>query len=292
MKKILLLLFVLNGLPAVFAQNPQIQGDLMLCPYTNGTATVTNPIYDSYQWYSKFWFTSDEYLPIQGATSSSLTYDWFNYDQSLFKVVVTLGATTLESNVIQIDSYNWSNLVVITEMNDAVTTNIDNGNFMLCPGGSFTNTISSPYNTNIQWFKDGNPIVGANQTTYEINEPGSYYVQGAPDFCPNSTNSNQTEPLIVETDTNCNLSTGPNKTPKDSFRIFPNPVSSSLSLDSSNGFSIGRYSITDTAGKLIMGRKVDFGTNLTIDVSMLSNGLYFLRLEGEFGSTTLKFVKE
>ena len=292
MKKILLLLFLLNGFSTVFAQNPQIQGDLMLCPYTNGTATVTNPIYDSYQWYSKFWFTPDEYLPIQGATSSSLTYDWLNYDQSLFKVVVTLGATTLESNVIQIDSYNWSNVIVITEMNESVTTNIDNGNFMLCPGGSFINTISSPYVTNIQWFKNGNLIAGANQTTYEINEPGIYYVQGAPDFCPNSINGNQTEPLIVEADTNCNLGTGPNKTLKDSFRIFPNPVSSILSLDSNNGFSINKYSIIDTAGKLIMGRKVNFGTNLTIDTSMLSNGLYLLRLEGEFGSTTLKFVKE
>ena len=64
MKKILLLLLLLNGLSKMSAQNPQIQGDLMLCPYTDGTATVMEPIYDSYQWYSKYWFTPDEFVEV------------------------------------------------------------------------------------------------------------------------------------------------------------------------------------------------------------------------------------
>lgn len=292
MKKILLLLLLLNGFSKLFAQNPEIQGDVMLCPYTNGTATVTNPIYDSYQWYTKYWFSPDEYQPIQGATSSSFTYDWYNYDQSLFKVVVTLGTATLESNVIQIDSYNWSNLIVISELNETVTSNLDNGNLMLCPGGSFTNTISSPYTTNIQWFKDETPITGANQSTYVITEAGSYYVQGAPSYCPNSINSNQTQPIIVEMNLNCNLSTNPIKTLKEAIRIYPNPVTSNLSLEINNLVNVSKYSISDTTGKLIIESNASLENNATIDVSSLSNGLYFLKLESNMGNLIQKFIKE
>lgn len=292
MKKALLLLLFLNGVCQSFAQSPIIEGDLMLCPDTEGTATVTNQTaYDSYQWYSKYWFTADEYQPIQGATEASFTYDWYTYDQSLFKVVVTLGGETLESNVIQIDSYAWSSLIIQSEMNESVSTNMDNGNFMLCPGGSFSNTVGSPYNANIQWYKDNVAIAGANQATYLISEPGNYHVEAAPDFCPNSISNNQSLPLVVVTDTECNLGTNPNKL-KNNVSIAPNPVSTALQLTIGTNATINKYSIIDTTGKVIETKVVTLSNAATIDVSHLSNGLYLLVLESDSGNASQKFIKE
>lgn len=58
------------------AQQPVIEGDLLLCPDTNGTATITSPIvYDSYQWYFRYWFLADPFVAIDGATQQSFTYD-------------------------------------------------------------------------------------------------------------------------------------------------------------------------------------------------------------------------
>ena len=179
MKRTLLLIFCFATFANVSAQAPEITGDVMLCPYTDGTATVTNPIYDSYQWYSKYWFTSDPYVAIAGATGPSFTYDWFTYDQSLFKVVTTLNGTTYESNEIQIDSYAWASFSVGTELNEFVSTDPNNGNLLLCSGASFTASIFMPYDFGIQWYKNGVPISGANEMDYVITGPGLYHVENA-----------------------------------------------------------------------------------------------------------------
>lgn len=290
MKKFLLLVLIFNGLTMSFAQNPVIEGELMLCPDTNGTATVVNQTYDTYQWYSKYWFTDDEYTPISGATQQSFTYDWFTYDQSLFKVVVTLGSATFESNVIQIDSYNWSTLMISSELNDYVYSNLDNGNFMLCPGGSFTNTLISPYEANIQWFKDGSPIDGATQTSYEISAPGSYYVIAAPGICPESTSSSQESPLIVEADMNCTLANDHFEA-DESIVVYPNPVLSILKVNSGQSGIINSYRILDGSGKVLLSNDSIQHKNITIDVSALSDGIYILIMQSDSGKSSKKFVK-
>src|SRR5690606_27447691 len=88
-------------------QSPVIAGDVVLCPNTARTATVTTGItYDSYQRYYKYWFLEDDFEAIEGATSDSFTYDWFTYEQAIVKVVVTLDGVTYESNSTQRDSYS------------------------------------------------------------------------------------------------------------------------------------------------------------------------------------------
>src|SRR5690606_6853911 len=113
-------------------------GDVMLCPDSNGTASVTSTtVYDTYQWYYKYWFTSDEFQAIDGADSATFTYDWDTYDQALLKVVTTLDGTTYESNTIQIDSYNWASLFLSYELGENVTFDSDTEVFTLCEGTSF-----------------------------------------------------------------------------------------------------------------------------------------------------------
>ncbi|MCZ4318370.1 T9SS type A sorting domain-containing protein [Aequorivita viscosa] len=264
----------------------------MLCPHTSGTASVINQSYDSYQWYSKYWFTSEEFEPIPGATDASFTYDWYTYDQSLLKVVVTLGTDTLESNVIQIDSYAWTTLIIIHEMNEFVRLDPDSNHLILCEGESFNNTIGSPYNTNIQWYKDYAPIPGANETSYLITEPGTYYVEGAPDFCPNVISSNIATPFVVEIDTNCVLSINNPNSLQDAIQIYPNPVSHSLQLNIGAAVAINKYSIMDITGKTLVAKRTNFTDTAIIDVNSLSNGLYILVLESEIGNSIHKFIKE
>lgn len=201
MKFLLLISCWLTITCSAFAQAPAIEGDVMLCPYTNGTATITtNQTYDTYQWYYKYWFLNDAYAAIDGATAASFTYDWYTYDQALLKVVVTSGGQTYESNAIQIDSYAWVGLDVMSEFNDAVTINQNDGSFLLCDGGAITNSIGSPY-TIIQWYKNDVAVEGATGSTFVITEPGTYYATAAPGFCPNSVSN--TLPLVVTVNPDC-----------------------------------------------------------------------------------------
>ena len=200
MKLFLLMSLFFTTTFAAFAQAPVITGDVMLCPDTNGTATVTNDVtYTTYQWYSKYWFTDDPYVAIDGATSASFTYDWFTYDQSLLKVVVTLDGVELESNSIQIDSYAWASLLVSTTTDGNVIRG-DYPIYLICEGGSVTSTVLSPY-TIAQWYKNGVIIEGATDVSYTITEPGEYYVVAGVDVCPNSTSTSL--PIIVQANPDC-----------------------------------------------------------------------------------------
>lgn len=74
----------------------------------------------------------------------------YTYDQTLSKVVTTIGCATFKSNLIQIDSCEWNALVVISNLNEFVYIEMQNGNFIRFLQGSFNNTLNSSYNTNLQ----------------------------------------------------------------------------------------------------------------------------------------------
>ena len=290
----LLSILCLFGLGSCFGQTPQISGDLMLCPWTNGTATVTNPIYDSYQWYYKFWFLTDDFVAIDGATQASFSYDWYTYDQSLFKVVATRNGQTFESNTIQIDSYSWVGLTIIDILNENVTFDPNTGGYLLCQGGSFSVTLGMPYDTNIQWYKDGAPINGANNVQYTINSPGTYHVVAAPSVCPNNTSSNESLPIVVQQNPDCNLGVDNHPIAKNSsIKIYPNPVSDILKIEIDNDLIISSYSIIDKLGKVLVKTDASINQNQKqIDISNLSNGFYFLKLKSGNQEIIKKFIKK
>ncbi|MFP9115672.1 T9SS type A sorting domain-containing protein [Flavobacterium sp. RHBU_3] len=266
---------------------PVIDGDLMLCPWTNGTAIVTNGYtYDTYQWYSKFWFTSDEYQPIEGATSATFTYDWFTYDQSLFKLVVTSGGTTYESNVIQIDSYAWVGLIIEQSMNENLVTYDPDQGFLMCPTGTITNTINSPYSI-VQWYKNGEAIEGATSTTYVITEPGNYTVVASPEYCPDSTT--ESDPIVVVENTDCTA--GTQNPAGKSFVLYPNPANSVLNVQLGSNNTASEYVIFDVTGKKLAEGTLK-GSTSAINIENLANGTYLIKIGENGAQASQMFIKQ
>lgn len=289
MKRILLLLFCLGSLQTALAQNPTISGDTMLCPWTDGTATITNGVtYDSYQWYFKYWFLDDPYEAISGATSASFTYDWYTYDQALFKVVAIKNGVTYESNEIQIDSYNWVGFNVSYPIDEeTMTYNPDTEGFYLCEGATVL-LSTDPFFVNIEWYKDGELIPGETGNTYLITGEGSYHAVGHPGVCPNNSNTTIGQPIVVTANTECSL--GIENPEFASIKLYPNPAKDFLNLELGNSSDFTSYSIIDVTGK-VLGTQNISAQNTQIPLNHLSNGFYILKLEGEKFSTTKKFVK-
>lgn len=291
MKKLLLLtILLLSGFAN--AQAPVIEGDIMLCPWTEGTATITSSeTYESYQWYYKYWFLPDAYVAIEGANDASFTYDWFTYDQALLKVVVTTaGGETLESNAIQIDSWTWGSMTVMGEMGDPANVFFDPDEqvFMVCDGTTFPNTVNSPYTANIQWYKDDEAIEGATSATYEIHEPGTYYVRASPGVCPDQPQNAATSmPIVVQMKADCNL--GTHSPSAVNVALYPNPAASVLNLQFSDSADFSNYTILDITGKTLLKGNL---TGNAINVSALAEGPYILKLEGGNQQVTKKFIKK
>lgn len=290
MKKLLLLIFCLGSLQSALAQSPVISGDTMMCPWTDGTATVTNGVtYDSYQWFYKYWFLNDEYEAIPGANSASFTYDWFTYDQSLFKVVAVLNGVTYESNTIQIDSYNWIGFNVSYQIDeDTMTYNPDTWGFYLCQGATVLLSTDSFF-TNIEWYKDGELIEGETGNTYLITGPGSYHAVGHPSVCPGNSNTTVGQPIVVSANPDCTLGID-NPELADGIKLYPNPAKETITLNLANNSLFSSYSIIDISGKILTIQNLTDSTNV-IDVSQLANGFYILKLDGDRISTTKKFIK-
>ena len=267
-------------------ESPVIAGDIMLCPESNGTASITNnETYDSYQWYFKYWFLEDDFEAIEGATGASFTYDWFTYDQALLKVVVTKNGETYESNEIQVDSYAFASLLVVHNLSDGVEVDQTNGHFLICEDDYIESTVQMPY-TIVQWFKDGEIIEGANETTYVFTEPGVYTVEASPEICSNFVET--TPPMIVEEKEDCNL--GVDEVLLKSIGLSQNPVINNLKLVNVDQIELTRLAVYDLSGKQVKLKSSGDLGELTI--TDLASGLYILRIQVGNSIKNIKFVKE
>src|SRR5690606_13112224 len=79
----------------------------------------------------------------------------------------------------------------------------------------------------------------------------------------------------------------------NTFSIYPNPAKSELFLTSKNNSGNLKLIIFNLEGRLLNTQNLNFENQTSIDVSNLSSGIYFLNIEDENGTTTVKkFIKE
>ena len=79
---------------------------------------------------------------------------------------------------------------------------------------------------------------------------------------------------------------------KNIISIYPNPATSTITIQQSNPSLHQQLLITDIMGKTIYTEPVNNSPQSTIDISEWSNGVYFYQLKGEKETVQGKFVKE
>lgn len=76
------------------------------------------------------------------------------------------------------------------------------------------------------------------------------------------------------------------------FNLYPNPTTDYITLNSANT-TISEIIVTDVSGKTIMTLGANgANTSHTIDVSHLATGSYFVKVVGQNGISTKKFIKQ
>ncbi len=74
--------------------------------------------------------------------------------------------------------------------------------------------------------------------------------------------------------------------------VFPNPAQNELNISNNSGISIEKTYIIDMVGRIVSTMDASDATTRTIDISNLTTGIYFLRLEGANASSVIKFIKK
>jgi hypothetical protein len=262
--------------------DPIITGDILACPNETEGTIYSNPAdADGYQWYKRS-FSGGTSEVIPGAIDNSLELVYFDDLLFYFSVDVTIAGCTEKSDEVLIDGWAFL-LPSVTQTGDYTTDG--SGNFLICEGEAIIFTLNNPYNTNITWFKDSNPISDATSQVLEVTEAGVYTVSGAPDVCPDYiVNLGVDLPVIINTNPNvCNI-LSVSEPQINVFSFHPNPANSIINIISKD--QIDTIKIYDVSGELL-----NETTNTNIDVSYLISGLYFIKVSVSGKTSTKKFLK-
>lgn len=173
----IIFIFVTKSLFAQCELNPTITPDApILCP--GGTDTLWTEEFESYQWLKGN-------NVISGATNQFYVVTESDVLKK-FKVVVTDDDCTDTSASGLVDAW-------VFLLPDVIQSG-DMGYFdpqlyanVLCAGDTMILTMGLPYQTNVQWYDNGNPISGATNADYYVTSNGSFTACGSPDICPNYT---------------------------------------------------------------------------------------------------------
>ena len=199
------------------------------------------------------------------------SYDWFNGETTptiLMDVTDTVSVIVTNSRGCQAKS---DSIIVIK------------GTLPISPminilGGGLVTTPADTY----QWYFEGAAINGATEQFYNPDTSGYFTVEVfSPEGC-----SYISDPITVDLSTLIELK-------KNEFIIFPNPFVNSFQIIKNDYYQV-ELSITDVNGKLVY-EYIEFDSTdlfISVDLSDISSGLYFITLKYDNSYKTFKLIKQ
>jgi len=138
----------------------------------------------------------------------------------------------------------------------------------------------TPLSVNI--FRNGELIAAAIEETYyldcdDVALPVCYKVAV---HCPNGAVSELSNEKCV---------TGIKNNAKTTFSIVPNPATNNVTVTSGNNFHT--IEVVSFLGQTVLSQP-NIGNTTLLDVSTLTNGIYFIRITSDNGTNVQKFVKQ
>jgi alpha-tubulin suppressor-like RCC1 family protein len=206
-----------------------------------------------------------------------------------------LGLGNLTNNVavptqVGTDSY-WktvkggNNITAAIKTSGALYAWGNNGSGQLGDGTMTTRNVPTHIGTATDWVG----VVVGDEQIYAIKPDGTVYVVGTNQY--GSLGTGNTTNVTLLTPLNCPTSAleTADFVVKSGVIIYPNPANSLLNIQLSNDAAIGKITITDLTGKIILTQTTH--TN-QVDVAPLAAGLYVVEVLAGTEKFTSKFVKE
>jgi hypothetical protein len=75
------------------------------------------------------------------------------------------------------------------------------------------------------------------------------------------------------------------------FSLYPNPAKETINIKTSNCVLPNSYTIANNLGQIVLQKEVSAASDLNIDTSTLSTGIYFITVTKENEKKTLRFIK-
>ncbi|MGQ1946162.1 Ig-like domain-containing protein [Geofilum sp. OHC36d9] len=261
---------------STFAGSISIAGDTEITT-KGGTVQLSSTILPESAEQAAYWYVSDG---IGNATVNSLTGEVSALkDGEVTVTAIAIDKTGLAqaSHMIAISNQHPVDSVTITSVDDVNIIDVAAGSLQL----SATVYPEFASNPEIVWSLDG--------TAASIDQSGllTAISNGAVDVIATAAENSAVADTFEVTITN--QSTALANTPGlENIKIYPVPASDQLHI--TNMENVERIDVLDINGQLIKSIENN-AVNTTINVSELSNGIYYLRMQNSNGVVTRKFVK-
>lgn len=164
-----------------------VDPDNVYCPDEIITLTAeSNTDFDTYTWYYNFDGSNQSGTLISSGASNELIINISDYGFGYFFVEATNPDCNINSEVVLLDSWVFLSPVIASS-----------GQMFYCEGDS--SLISFPFGgaATYQWFLDGNPIPGATEIDYWVEESGTYTLTISYLECPDFFLSSGVGPSFV-----------------------------------------------------------------------------------------------
>ncbi|MFZ5553051.1 MAG: M28 family peptidase [Bacteroidota bacterium] len=224
----------------------------------------------------------------QGLAGSSAYASLANTNNDSLRGVLNLDA-------IAFDSDNDNAAMIHTNNNSlAVSVAVDNVNTTYALGLDLT--IQNPgatYSDHASFWTNGFPAVlliedwtfDSNPNYHTVNDRVMYF------NVPYYEKMSKLAVASIATMAVPYTSTSVAEEEKNSYSLYPNPVSDALFIRSDNKYPVTGAEICDISGRVLAQYAVKSNA-ISLDVSQLPEGLYFVRLLSERGQEVMRFVKK
>jgi PKD repeat protein len=205
---------------------------------------------------------------ILSVNANTSTFQWYLNDTTILISQVNPNLTVNTSGAYSVVETNQFGCNSLSANDTVIVYPIPASPNLIVVGGS----INSSATGNLQWYFNGTIIPGATQANLLYADTGLYTLSVTNSFgCINSSTVNITTPSGVQTINNY-----------QSLALYPNPVKNTLNISHKNAANIVlNIAITDINGAVVyQENQIDINTNsqVSIDISALSNGVYFVSL--------------
>ena len=205
---------------------------------------------------------------ILSVNANTSTFQWYLNDTTILISQVNPNLTVNTSGAYSVVETNQFGCNSLSANDTVIMYPIPASPNLIVVGGS----INSSATGNLQWYFNGTIIPGATQANLLYADTGLYTLSVTNSFgCINSSTVNITTPSGVQTINNY-----------QSLALYPNPVKNTLNISHKNAANIVlNIAITDINGAVVyQENQIGINTNsqVSIDISALSNGVYFVSL--------------
>jgi hypothetical protein len=263
------------------AFTPSVDGNLLVCPASS--TILSTQVYDSYQWLSRPFGSGGGLQPIANATGATLEV---SADQVPLHVAVraTKDGCTEQSAEVLVDGLVFLPVTVLTTGEFGIGPN---GETVICSGDPTWFVALQPYTQNIQWYRDGEPIAGANNDSLLVNQPGEYWLTASPGDCPEYEEGLGVTLTVVWSDVpGCNVSDTHEPARLEAF-LMPNPARTQVSVALTEP-GPATLTLVDSKGRIVRYREFDQHTSFYI--ADLPRGTYSVLLRSEQASVAKRLV--